>query len=138
MFDEDDYAQIIPYIPEYSFGCRVQPISKDIHDFYSTIVDDAEKDFEKEITNSLLNRKSEIVNINVLTKARDVFFNFTYVPVYVNTFKHRKKLYKIFVSGTTGKVIGKTPVSIWSRVKNVLKVLGIGAILAGIIYLFKK
>ena len=97
-----------------------------------------QKEFETQIKRELLKRKTETVNISIQSRARDVFFNFTYVPVYVNTFKYRNKLYKLFVSGTTGKVVGKTPVSTWSRVKNLLKVLGIGAILAGILYLFKK
>lgn len=138
LFDESDYSQIIPYIPEYACGCRVEPVTKDIHNFYSTIIGDAEEEFEKEIKHDLLKRKNETTNISVATKARDVFFNFTYVPVYVNAFKYRKKVYKLFVSGTTGKVIGKTPVSVWSRFRNFLKVLGVGAILAGILYLFKK
>lgn len=138
LFDENDYAQIIPYIPEYACGCRVEPVTKDIHEFYGDIVDGAQKEFETQIKRELLKRKTETVNISIQSRARDVFFNFTYVPVYVNTFKYRNKLYKLFVSGTTGKVIGKTPVSTWSRLKNVLKVLGIGAILAGILYLFKK
>jgi hypothetical protein len=137
-FDENDYAQIIPYIPEYACGCRVEPVTKDIHEFYGDIVDGAQKELETQIKRELLKRKTETVNISIQSRARDVFFNFTYVPVYVNTFKYRNKLYKLFVSGTTGKVIGKTPVSTWSRLKNVLKVLGIGAILAGILYLFKK
>ena len=138
LFDENDYSQIIPYIPEYSFGCRVESVTKDIHQFYGDIVGNAQKEFEVQIKRELLKRKNETVNISIESRARDVFFNFTYVPVYVNTFKYRNKLYKLFVSGTTGNVIGKTPVSTWSRIKKLLKILGVGAILAGILYLFKK
>ena len=86
----------------------------------------------------MLERKNSTHEINVECKADDVFFNFTYVPVYVNVFKHKKKLYKIYVSGTTGKVAGKTPVSSWYRFKKFLSILGIGALLVLVYKLFKK
>ena len=138
LFDESDYASIVPYCPEYSFGYRVDPITKDIHSFYDDVVEREEKKFKKEITRELLARKTSTHEINVSCKADDVFFNFTYVPVYLNVFKYKKKIYNIFVSGTTGKVGGKTPVSTWYRVKKFLQVLGVGALLFLVYKLFKK
>ena len=138
LFDENDYAQIVPYSPEYSFGSRVNSITKDIHIFYDSIVENAKIKFEKEIRKELLHRKNDTHNIEISCTAGDVFFNFTYVPVYVNVFKYRKKTYKIFISGTTGKVIGKTPVSMWYRIKKFLRIVSVGALLAIIYKLFKK
>ena len=86
----------------------------------------------------LLARKNNTHHINISCKADDVFFNFTYVPVYVNVFKTKKKIYKIFISGTTGKITGKTPVSPWYRLKKFLSILGIGALMVLIFKLFKK
>ena len=136
LFDEEDYAKIIPYIPEYACGCRVEPVTKDIHDFYGEIVDGAQKEFETQIKRELLKRKTETVNISIQSRARDVFFNFTYVPVYVNTFKYRNKLYKLFVSGTTGKVVGETPKSakkVWGKILEFLAIAGLIGLAA---YLF--
>ena len=138
LFDEKDYAKIVPYCPEYSFGARVEPITKDIHTFYDDIIDGEVKKFKKDLTKELLARKNNTHDINISCKADDVFFNFTYVPVYVNVFKSRKKIYKIFISGTTGKVVGKTPVSAWYRIKKFLSIVGIGALLILIYKLFKK
>lgn len=138
LFDEEDYAKIVPYSAEYSYGSRVDPITKDIHVFYEKIVDKAERDFKKKLTRELLDRKNDTHDINISCKANDVFFNFTYVPVYVNVFKYKNKIYKLYISGTTGKVAGKTPVSTWYRVKKFLKFVGVAALIAIIYKLFKK
>ena len=138
LFDEDDYANIVPYCPEYSFGSRVEPITKDIHIFYGKIIDKAKANFEREIKRELLARKNDTHNIEVSSSSGDVFFNFTYVPVYVNVFQYRKKRHKIFISGSTGKVKGKTPTSIWFRIKQLFRFVGIGAILALLYLIFKK
>ena len=72
---------------EYSFGARVDPINKDIHTFYDDIIEREVQKFKKEIMKELLARKNNTHDINISCKADDVFFNFTYVPVYVNVFK---------------------------------------------------
>lgn len=138
LFDEDDYANIVPYTPEYSFGSRVAPITKNIHEFYEKAVERTQKDFEKHIKRELLARKNDTHGIDVSSRADDVFFNFTYVPVYLNVFKYKNKTYKFYISGTSGKVAGKTPTSTWYKIKKVLRVVGIGVLLAVIYKLFKK
>lgn len=138
LFDEKDYANIVPYCPEYSYGSRVDPITKNIHEFYSKVVEKAKADFSRQIKRELLARKNDTHDISVSCRADDVFFNFTYVPVYLNVFHYKKKMYKLYVSGTTGKVKGKTPVSIWYKIRKVLRVVGVGLILALIYKLFKK
>ena len=138
LFDENDYANIVPYCPEYSFGSRVDPITKDIHIFYGKIVDKAKNEFVSQIRKELLSRKNDTYNIEVSCSSGDVFFNFTYVPVYLNVYQYRKKRYKIFISGTTGKVKGKTPTSMWYRVKRFLRVVGLGALFALLYAIFRK
>lgn len=138
LFDEKDYADIVPYCPEYSFGSRVDPVTKNIHEFYGTIIGKAKKDFEKKIKKNLLDRKNNVTDINISSRVEDVFFNFTYVPVYLNVFKYKKKTYKLYVSGTSGKIAGKTPISMWYRIKKLLKIIGIGALIAIVYKIFKK
>ncbi len=111
LFDEEDYNKIIPYTPEYAFGFRVDAINKDIHDYYYEITHRAEHEMEDKIRKKLNSRYKEIYDIMVDADTRDVFFNFTYVPVYVNTYTYKNKTYKTYISGTTGKVVGKTPIS---------------------------
>lgn len=138
LFDENDYAGIIPYTPEYTYGYRVDAIDKSIHDYYHKIKDDAEYDLKKTMKRTVLNKYKEVSDISVETRAEDVFFNFTYVPVYVNTYEHKNKIYKTYISGTTGKVLGKSPVSAAKIFGTILKFLGVGAVIALIAYLFLK
>ncbi len=136
LFDEDDYANIIPYTPEYTYGFRVDTINKDIHEYYYAIEEKAEKEFEKEIKHSILSKYKDVSSMEVETKLKDVFFNFTYVPVYINTYSHKGKIYKTYISGTTGKVVGKKPVSARSVFKNLLKFLGFAVVAGAIAYYF--
>lgn len=136
LFDENDYVSIIPYLPEYTYGFRVDSINKDIHDYYFSITEKAEKEFEKEVTRTIVKKYREPRNVQVNAETKDVFFNFTYVPVYVNTFTHRGKIYKTYISGTTGKVAGKTPVSAKHILKKLLNALGAIAIIGLLAYLF--
>ena len=79
-----------------------------------------------------------MTNVNINAQAKDVFFNFTYVPVYVNNFTYKGKTYKTYISGTTGKVVGETPKSIAAVAKKFVKFIGVAAIIAAIGYLFLR
>ena len=136
LFDEDDYASIIPYIPEYTYGYRVDAINKDIHDYFYSITSKAEKDLEKSIKRKIYSKYKEVADVQVNAQAKDIFFNFTYVPVYVNTFTYRKKTYKTYISGTTGKVVGKPPVSAKKVFGKIFKTIAVLALIGLLGYLF--
>ena len=59
--------------------------------------------------------------MNISTRVHDEYFNFCYVPVYVYNFKHKDKIYKTYVSGTSGKVAGNMPKSFKSILKTLAK-----------------
>ena len=136
LFDEDDYAGLIPFIPEYTYGYRVDAINKDIHEYYYDITKKAEESLEAELKKSINSKYKEVFDIQIEAHARDVFFNFAYVPVYVNTFEYQGKIYKTYISGTTGKVVGKTPVSLGQKVKNFFKAVLVLGLAAAIAYFF--
>ncbi len=138
LFDEKDYVDIIPYTPEYTFGYRVDKINKDIHDYYHEVSKKAEDAMKKEITKTVLSSHKEVSDLFVDCKANDVFFNFTYVPVYVNTYTYRGKLFRTYISGTSGKVIGKTPITIKKIFATILKILGLAAFIALIILIIRS
>ena len=134
LFDEDDYAGLLPYFPEYTYGYRVDAIDRDIHDFYYKFTEEAEGDMKEELRKYALKRHKDISDLSVDAEVNDVFFNFAYVPVYVNTFNYRGKTYKTYISGTTGKVVGKTPKSFGSFLKKVFKFLAVAAVVGAICY----
>lgn len=62
--------------------------------------------------------------LNVSTSHENVTYKYVLLPVYVGNFNYGKKLYNYYVNGSTGKVMGKCPVSPWRVGLAVL--LGIG------------
>ena len=91
---------------------------------------------KKSINKSILRQHKDVSDISIDTRVDDVFFNFAYVPVYVNTYTYRGKIYKTYISGTTGKVIGKTPKSVGKRIGNVLKGVALLALIGALGYFF--
>ena len=130
LFDESDYNKIIPYIPEYTLGYRVDSVNKNIHDFYYKITKDAERKYESKTKTEIYNKYKEVQDVQVDAQAKDVFFNFTYVPCYINTYTYKGKIYKTYISGTTGKVVGKTPVSGKKVFMKFLKFVGFAGLVA--------
>ena len=65
--------------------------------------------------------------LNVNTNFADSKFKHTLLPVYVCNSKWKEKVYNFFVNGRSGKVTGKTPVS----VGKVLIAVGIGLLVVG-------
>lgn len=138
LFNEDDYVDLIPFFPEYTYGYKVDKITRDIHECYNKIVSSAESNFKDDIEFELNTRRKQVEEINIETKISDVFFNFAYVPVYVNTFNYKGKLYKTYISGTTGKVVGKHPKSKLSKFLNLLKFVGVLGIIGLLVYFFLR
>lgn len=138
LFDEDDYAEIIPYTPEYTFGYRVDTIDRNISECCHAVTHDAEQEMEDDLKKEVLSRFKEVSDINVETQVQDIYFNFTYVPVYVNTYTYKGKIYKTYISGTTGKAVGKSPTTF----KKVLRILLKAALIIGgialVIYLISR
>ena len=130
LFDERDYDKIIPYSPEYTFGFQVDDINRSIHDYYDIVIDSEERKLRKQISDDILNNNKDVNNLNIKIVPREVYFNFAYVPVYVYTYFYKGKTYKIYISGTTGKVAGKTPISIKHIFKKIAKYFGLFAAIA--------
>lgn len=138
LFDEDDYVDLIPFFPEYTYGYKIDKITKDIHDYYHQITRDAEQDYKRKIKREIVKGHKEVSNIQVEAAATDVFFNFAYVPVYVNTFTYHGKIYKTYISGTNGKVAGKHPKSLFSKFLTFFKTIAILGIVGALAYFFLR
>lgn len=118
LFGEDDYARIIPYSPEYTYGYQVLAITKDIHEYYNQITKKAESEYESYIRRDILGKYKDVSDTHIEARVDDVFFNFTYVPVYTFLDTSKKNPRRYYVSGTSGKVTTKE--------SNVGKLIGKG------------
>lgn len=135
LFDEKDYDKIIPYLTEYTYGYQVDDINREIHDYYTLVTNEEKAKAKNNITNFVLNKYRDVRNLNISMVTQDEYFNFAYVPVYVYKYKHKNNISKVYVSGTTGKVAGKTPTSVKSILKTLAKFLGLFAAIALLAFL---
>ncbi len=138
LFDENDYDKIIPYTAEYTFGYKVDDINRNIHEYYEAVTAGEEEKLKKEISNMILRKHKDVSNMQIEIESHDVYFNFAYVPVYVYKYVKKGKTYKIYISGTTGKVAGKTPFTFKGVIKTLIKILGLAAVIAVVYYFMTK
>ncbi|MBQ3494706.1 MAG: zinc ribbon domain-containing protein [Clostridia bacterium] len=89
-------------------------------------------EIEKDVRSTLNRKYDSISNFQCDTTFRSIKFNYVYLPVWVNHYKYKNKDYYCYVNGCSGQVTGKAPKSFW---KIFFLVLGIAALVAGIVYL---
>ena len=68
----------------------------------------------------------------VTTEFHNITYKYLLLPVWISNFKYNDKVYQFMVNGQTGKVAGRTPLSI---PKIILATLGVIAIIAAFLYL---
>ena len=71
-------------------------------------------------------------NIRMGVDFSNITYKYLLLPIWVSNFKYNDKVYQFIVNGQTGKVAGKTPISI---PKVNLTVVGVIAIIAILYYL---
>ncbi len=94
----------------------------------------AKSAMDKQIERSILSQYNydKLSYLNVSTTHNDVTYKYVMLPVYVGNYKYKQKLYNFFVNGSTGKVAGKTPKSIFKILATVFLAL---AVVAGVVVL---
>lgn len=60
----------------------------------------------------------KVAYLNVSTTHENVTYKYVMLPVYVGNYTYKNKLFNFYVNGSSGKVYGKTPKSVW-------KILGV-------------
>lgn len=81
----------------------------------------------KEIMYSLIKREilskyhyDFIVNYNQNTDYFKTKFKYVLLPLYVGHHIYKSKIYNFFINGSTGKIVGKSPISAWKIILTVL------------------
>lgn len=130
-----DTAKNKAYSPEYIAGFSAER--------YSVGLKDAWKTAETSIRNKLKNHVSDKIrkehradrtrNVSLSTQFKNKTYKYLLLPIWVSNFKYNDKVYQFVVNGQTGKISGKTPVSIPKVILTVIAVIAIFVILQ---YLF--
>ncbi len=126
-FDKNDNRV---YSNEYLSGFYAYRYEKGIDDCWS----EARGIMDKQIKQFILDKYGcDVVDyLNISTSHSSVTFKYVLLPVYLITYAYKNKAYTVYCNGSTGKIVGKTPVSPW---KVALAVLGIAVIAVGIYFL---
>ena len=131
-----------PFDTENNKGYKPEYIAGFVAERYSVGLKDAWNLAKPSIKNKLKNHISKDIeirynadrvrNLMINTQFNDVTYKYLLLPIWISNFKYGDKVYQFMVNGQTGKVSGKTPVSI---PKVILTILGVIALLVLFHYL---
>ncbi|MBO5484995.1 MAG: hypothetical protein J6K58_06995 [Lachnospiraceae bacterium] len=122
------------YKPEYIAGFVAERYSLGLKDAWNTAMISIRAKLKHHISDKIQreHHADHVRNVNLRTDYSDITYKYLLLPIWISNFKYNDKVYQFMVNGQTGKVAGKTPVSI---PKVVITVIGIIAIIAILYYL---
>lgn len=119
------------YEENYLLGFMAYHYDKELTDCWQS----AKNVIDQSIRRGILSQyhHDRVAYLNVSTTHSDVTYKYVMLPVYVGNFNYKKKLYNFYVNGSTGKVCGKTPKSVWKILGTLIISI---AIVVGAYFLF--
>ncbi len=104
-----DWSGIKVFENKFLTGYFARRYEKDLQ----TCWGNAKDVMDKELRDMIIARcHCDVVDyVNVHTRHSNVKYKYVMLPVYVINYNYKKKHYTIYANGTTGKIIGKSPVS---------------------------
>lgn len=127
-----DINSICVYEKKFLAGFYASHYDKNIREAWT----EAKSDMDKRIRTEILNRYNcDVVGyLNVSTIHNNVTYKYVLLPIWLISYKYRKKIYEMHMNGNTGKVYGKTPVSPWKVLLTGLVSVGVAV---GLFFVFK-
>ena len=122
---------LLDYRTEYVSGFLAERYSIPLKEgWYS-----ARNIIDQRIRNGILRKETgdEVEIVSVDTSYDDITFKHILLPLWISSFTFNNNVYRFLVNGQTGKVSGKSPISVWKVMFTVL----IAAFVIGVVYLFK-
>ena len=121
----------VAYKPEYIAGFAAERYSIGIKDAWKMAMETIKEKLRNLAANRLQSEHRADSTRNVKTQV--AFSNITYkyllLPVWISSFTYNGKVYQFMVNGQSGKVGGRSPVSVWKVLIAVLIVVLIFAII---------
>ena len=120
------------YKPEYLAGFTAQRYSVGLEDAWEKAKQLIKRKLENSISKKVRREKhaDRVGRINLSTTYSDITYKYLLLPVWLSTFKYQDKVYQFMVNGQTGKVSGKTPISVF----RVLLAIFIAILILGGLY----
>ncbi len=128
-------SKLTPYLKEFLSGFLAERYSVDVKDGW----EDAKREINSEL-NSMVRAEvlsrgyDEVSSIRIVANYKKVAYKHILVPVWLSSYKYKKKTYQYMINGENGKVAGRAPVSAW---KIISLILGIAAAGAAIYFIYQ-
>lgn len=119
------------YKPEYIAGFAAERYSLGVSNAWDLTKDSIrlkiKRNIEKDIRHE--NRADRVRNLRVDTLFSNMTYKYLLLPVWISSYKYKDKIYQFMVNGQTGKVSGRTPISIPKVVISIIGVILIAALI---------
>ena len=127
-----DYINLKVYRDEYLFGYLLDNYSIGIEQGYNMATQEISRNINNRIRSS---RNNTVIALNTSITYQNQKQARYLLPIWSSSFKYNKKNYDFYVNGCSGKVVGRTPISIF----KVMLAIIFGIAVAGlIIYLIMR
>ena len=120
------------YKPEYVAGFTAERYSIGLKDGWEKAKSAIHSRLSNAIRNKIRHEKNadHVKDLRMSTVYSNITYKYLMLPIWVSSFKYNGKVYQFMVNGQTGKVAGKTPISVWKVVITIAAVLAaLGAII---------
>ncbi len=104
----------VPYKPEYVAGFAAERYSVGLKAAWEKAKASISGKIKSKITNKIRDdyNADHVKDVKVSTKFEKITYKYLMLPIWCSSFKYQDKVYQFMVNGQTGKVYGKTPVSV--------------------------
>lgn len=119
------------YKPEYVAGFAAERYTIGLKDGWEIAKKSIFKKINSGVSRKIIseNNADHATDIKVKSTFNSITYKYLMLPIWVSSFQYNGKVYQFMVNGQTGKVYGKTPVSVW----KVLLVVAVGLVILAIL-----
>jgi len=124
-------AKNVPYKPEYVAGFIAERYSVGLKAAWEKAKNSISSKLKSNISSKIVreNHADHAKDVKVSTTFDKITYKYLMLPIWCSSFKYNGKVYQFMVNGQTGKVYGKTPISVGKVILVVAIVVIILAIL---------
>lgn len=126
-----DTAENKNYKPEYVAGFAAERYAIGIKEAWQMAKESIGRKLRSNVERKIKTEKSadHVRNLQVSSTFSKLTYKYLLLPVWFSSYKYKEKVYQFMVNGQTGKVSGKTPLSIPKIIITVVAVIIIFAII---------
>lgn len=120
------------YKPEYVAGFAAERYAVGVKEAWETAKLSIRRKLHRSISDKIEDQYNadRVRNLNFQTFYSNVTYKYLLLPVWISSFKYNDKVYNFMVNGQTGKVSGKTPISVAKVIITIVAALAIFGLLS--------